>query len=138
MTWDDHEVQNDYANDRSEHLDPPEWFLERRAAASRASYEHMPLRRSMVPFGPHMRLHTRVAFGRLVQFHLLADRQYRSPQPCPAPGRGGANVGEDCQARLDPRLTMLGEAPERRLMAGREPPPPRRDRRGAQKPPVPR
>ena len=35
-TWDDHEVQNDYANDRSEHLDPPERFLQRRAAAYRA------------------------------------------------------------------------------------------------------
>ena len=33
FTWDDHEVQNDYANDRSEHLDTPAWFLERRAAA---------------------------------------------------------------------------------------------------------
>ena len=116
-TWDDHEVQNDYANDRSEHLDTPEWFLERRAAAYRAYYEHMPLRRHMVPFGPHMRLFTRVAFGRLVQFHLLDDRQYRSPQPCPAPGRGGANIVEDCEARLDPRLTMLGDAQERWLMA---------------------
>src|SRR5262249_14876280 len=60
LTWDDHEVQNDYANDRSEHLDTPAWFLERRAAAYRAYYEHMPLRRSMVPFGPHMRMFSRV------------------------------------------------------------------------------
>src|SRR5262245_38175936 len=110
MTWDDHEVQNDYANDRSEHADTPAWFLERRAAAYRAYYEHMPLRRQMVPFGPNMRLHARVAFGRLAQFHLLDDRQYRSPQPCPPPGRGGANVVEECEARLDPKLTMLGEA----------------------------
>ena len=118
VTWDDHEVQNDYANDRSEHLDTPEWFLERRAAAYRAYYEHMPLRRHMVPFGPHMRLFTRVAFGRLAQFHMLDDRQYRSPQPCPPPGRGGANVVEDCEARLDPRLTILGDAQERWLLAG--------------------
>jgi len=118
MTWDDHEVQNDYANDRSEHLDTPEWFLERRAAAYRAYYEHMPLRRSMVPFGPHMRIFARVSFGRLAQIHLLDDRQYRSPQPCAASGRGGANVVEDCAERLDTRLTMLGNDQESWLQAG--------------------
>src|SRR5215510_13474553 len=118
LTWDDHEVQNDYANDRSEHLDTPAWFLERRAAAYRAYYEHMPLRRSMVPFGPHMRMFSRVAFGRLAQFHMLDDRQYRSHQPCAQPGRGGANIVEDCEARLDPRLTMLGDAQEQWLTAG--------------------
>ena len=117
-TWDDHEVQNDYANDRSEHLDTPAWFLQRRAAAYRAYYEHMPLRRQMVPFGPDMRLFARVSFGRLAQIHLLDDRQYRSPQPCAAPGRGGANTVEDCQERLDPRLTMLGDVQERWLAAG--------------------
>jgi alkaline phosphatase D len=118
LTWDDHEVQNDYANDRSEHLDPPAWFLERRAAAYRAYYEHMPLRRSMVPFGPHMRMFSRVAFGRLALFHMLDDRQYRSHQPCALPGRGGATLVEECAARLDPRLTMLGDAQERWLADG--------------------
>jgi len=118
VTWDDHEVQNDYANDRSERLDPAEWFLQRRAAAYRAYYEHMPLRRQMVPFGPHMRLFTRVAFGRLAQIHVLDGRQYRSHQPCAAPGRGGSNVVEDCPERLDPRLTILGDAQERWLEAG--------------------
>ncbi|PYM94285.1 MAG: alkaline phosphatase [Candidatus Rokuibacteriota bacterium] len=118
LTWDDHEVQNDYANDRSEHLHAPEWFLQRRAAAYKAYYEHMPLRRQMVPFGPYMRIHARVSFGRLAQIHLLDDRQYRSPQPCAAPGRGGANVVEDCAERLDTRLTMLGADQESWLQVG--------------------
>jgi alkaline phosphatase D len=118
VTWDDHEVQNDYAADRSQLLNPARWFLRRRAAAYRAYYEHMPLRRSMVPLGPHLRLHAQVGFGRLAEFHVLDDRQYRSHQPCPAPGRGGSNVVEDCAARLDPALTMLGEAQERWLEAG--------------------
>src|SRR5207253_1907994 len=58
ITWDDHEVENDYANDRSQFLDAPEWFLARRAAAYKAWYEHMPVPRQMLPFGPNApRLH---------------------------------------------------------------------------------
>jgi len=119
FTWDDHEVANDYADDRSQHAHPPEWFLARRAAAYRAYYEHMPLRRQMVPLGPHMRLYHRLAFGTLAQFHVLDDRQFRSHQPCAGAGRGGSRVaGEDCAARLDPRLSLLGEVQERWLEAG--------------------
>jgi alkaline phosphatase D len=117
-TWDDHEVQNDYANDRSERLDDPQRFLQRRAAAYKAYYEHMPLRNQMAPQGPHMRLFARVGFGRLAQIVLLDGRQYRSPQPCAAPGRGGGSSVEDCRERLDSRLTMLGEQQERWLHEG--------------------
>jgi alkaline phosphatase D len=115
LTWDDHEVDNDYADDRSQFAHPREWFLARRAAAYKAYYEHMPLRRQMVPLGPHLRLYHQVAFGRLVQFHMLDDRQFRSHQPCVESGRGGATVVEDCAGRLDPRLTILGEVQERWL-----------------------
>jgi alkaline phosphatase D len=118
VTWDDHEVSNDYADDRSEQNHPREWYLRRRAGAYKAYYEHMPLRRQMVPLGPEMRLYHRVAFGNLVQFHLVDDRQYRSHQPCVGPGRGGSAVVEDCAERLDPKLTMLGEAQERWLETG--------------------
>ena len=118
-TWDDHEVSNDYADDRGEALNGREWFLARRAAAYRAYYEHMPLRRSMVPFGPHMRLYHRVAFGDLAQFHVLDDRQYRSHQACTPSDRGGsAVVDEECTARRDPARTMLGVDQERWLEAG--------------------
>jgi alkaline phosphatase D len=118
VTWDDHEVSNDYADDRSEQAHPREWYLQRRAGAYKAYYEHMPLRRQMVPFGPSMRLYHRVAFGTLVQFHMLDDRQYRSHQPCVPAGRGGSAVVEGCAERLDPRLTMLGDTQERWLEAG--------------------
>jgi alkaline phosphatase D len=119
VTWDDHEVENDYADDRSQDAHPREWFLMRRAAAYKAYYEHMPLRRQMVPLGPHLRLYHRIAFGNLVQFQLLDDRQFRSHQPCAPPGRGGSStVGAgDCAARLDPRLSLLGDVQERWLEA---------------------
>jgi alkaline phosphatase D len=118
VTWDDHEVSNDYADDRSEQAHPREWYLQRRAGAYKAFYEHMPLRRQMVPLGPQMRLYHRVAFGGLVEFHMLDDRQYRSHQPCVGPGRGGSAVVEDCAERLDSRLTMLGDVQERWLETG--------------------
>jgi alkaline phosphatase D len=38
VTWDDHEVDNDYARDRSQDMDPVEVFLARRAAAYQAYY----------------------------------------------------------------------------------------------------
>jgi len=120
VTWDDHEVENDYADDVSENLDARAWFLARRAAAYKAYYEHMPLRRSMLPFGAHAKLHTRTAFGGLAQLHVLDNRQHRAPQACPRPGRGGSNVVDaaTCSDLGDPARTLLGAAQEAWLDAG--------------------
>jgi alkaline phosphatase D len=116
VTWDDHEVDNDYADDQSEHLDPQ--FLLRRAAAYQAYYEHMPLARSALPRGPNMRLYDRFTFGNLAEFHVLDDRQYRSHLVCPKPGRAGSNVVENCAERLDPARSLLGAAQEKWLFDG--------------------
>lgn len=114
VTWDDHEVDNDYANDQSEDLDPD--FLARRAAAYRAFLEHMPVRRSTLGADGGYRIHGRHPWGSLALLHVLDDRQYRSHQACPKARRGGSNVvGEECAERLDPARTMLGAAQERWL-----------------------
>ena len=117
VTWDDHEVQNDYANDRSEDLMPREAFLQRRAAGYRAYYEHMPLPAWARPRGAEMQLYSTAVFGDLAQFCVLDDRQFRSHQVCTRPDRGGSNVvrEEDCPQRLDAALTLLGEKQERWL-----------------------
>jgi alkaline phosphatase D len=115
VVWDDHEVDNDYANDRSQDLDDPVRFLARRAAAYQAYYEHMPLPRAMRPRNGSVRLHAHLGFGRLLDLYLLDDRQYRSYQPCPRPGRGGGNNIENCAQRSDPRATLLGPEQERWL-----------------------
>jgi alkaline phosphatase D len=64
VTWDDHEVENNYADEvsqiDSEPDQDPEVFLRRRAAAYQAYYEHMPLRRTSVPQGPDMQLYRRL------------------------------------------------------------------------------
>jgi alkaline phosphatase D len=103
VTWDDHEVQNNYAADF-----PPKKgasrkkFLERRAAAYKAYYEHMPLRRSALPKGPDMTLYRKIAFGRLAAFNVLDTRQYRSGLPC------GGGRKPPCPEALSPDRTMLG------------------------------
>ncbi len=83
MTWDDHEFENNYASDISEDkgIDPVA-FLERRARAYQAYYEHMPLRKSQLPSGPNLQLYRSVAYGNLAEFHVLDTRQYRTDQPC--------------------------------------------------------
>ena len=118
VTWDDHEVDNDYADDRPEDGMPREQFLARRAAAYRAFYEHMPLPVRMRPRGPDMRLYTQVGWGRLGRFFLLDDRQYRTWQACVRRGRhGGSNTVdvELCRSLDNPRRSMLGPVQERWL-----------------------
>ena len=64
VTWDDHEVQDDYAGAWSEDLIPPAAFLKRRAAAYQAFYEHMPLPARSRPAGDGMRIHAALDLGR--------------------------------------------------------------------------
>ncbi len=109
LTWDDHEVDNDYAGDHDENDTPPEVFMLRRAAAYQAYYESMPLRAATMPSGPHMRLYRRLRFGRLIDLSVLDTRQYRSNQVC-----GGASA-TGCAAANDPARTMLGAEQERWL-----------------------
>ena len=118
LVWDDHEVSNDYADAQNERLDAD--FLQRRAAAYQAYWEHMPFAKAQRPSGHDMRIYGHVDWGRLARFHLLDDRQYRDPQGCPRPGRGGSNtVSRDaCPELADPRRTLLGAEQERWLAAG--------------------
>jgi alkaline phosphatase D len=109
VTWDDHEVDNDYAGDIDENDTPSEVFLLRRAAAYQAYYETMPVRASTLPAGPHARLHRRMRFGSLLDLSVLDTRQYRSNQAC----NGTSATG--CAAALDPSRTILGAEQERWL-----------------------
>jgi len=121
LAWDDHEVENDYAADRPGESVPTEWFLARRAAAYKAWYEHMPVPRWMLPAGPHARIYTRLVYGNLATFHLVDNRQFRSPQSCPRPGQGGGGntvQAADCAELADPQRTLLGAAQEQWLEAG--------------------
>ena len=109
VTWDDHEVDNNYAGDIDENDTPPEIFVLRRAAAYQAYYEAMPLRASALPSGSHMRLYRRLQFGSLIDLSVLDTRQWRSDQPC---GDGSRPTAPDA---LAPTRTMLGAEQEKWL-----------------------
>jgi alkaline phosphatase D len=82
LTWDDHEVDNNYADGVSEEKDvDPIDFLLRRANAYQAYYEMMPFRAQCLPKGPDMQLYRTISFGKLAEFLVLDTRQYRSDQP---------------------------------------------------------
>ena len=119
VTWDDHEVANDYSPDRDELLSPG--FAERRAAAYQAFYEHMPLR--LVPprsgaFGD-WRIYQRYDWGQLARLHVLDDRQHRAAHACSPKGRGGSSsVTRSCKVLADPSRSMLGARQEAWLAEG--------------------
>jgi len=112
VTWDDHEVQNDYADKYSEFFDDPGQFLIRRAAAYQAFYEHMPVRPILShPNGPLMRVYDRFSFGDLIEVSLIDGRQYRSREACyrpPDKGGGHLESNASCPERLDAGRTMMG------------------------------
>jgi alkaline phosphatase D len=109
--WDDHEVDNNYADLVPENDASVPGFAERRAAAYRAYYENMPLRRTSVPRGPSLQLYRRIRWGSLATFHMLDTRQYRSDQGC---GDGY----QDCPETADPARSLPGMEQEAWLAQG--------------------
>lgn len=100
VTWDDHEVSNDYAGTASHYRWSREAFRARRAAAYRAYYEHMPLPSAAIPSGSLLRLYAQRAFGDLASVYMLDQRQYRSPecngQSRQASGRTMLGTPQEC------------------------------------------
>ncbi|MEN9704163.1 MAG: hypothetical protein RLZZ393_42 [Pseudomonadota bacterium] len=117
LTWDDHEVENDYAgvNSNDDEEDPAA-FIARRTAAYRAYFENLPLPPSAAPRGTAVGLHARRQWGSLANFHVLDQRQYRSPKACmkdyPAEEPPALL---NCEAMYASDRTMLGLAQERWL-----------------------
>lgn len=112
VTWDDHEVENDYADLANLKALDPVVFARRRAAAYQAYFEHMPVRPSLwaQPGGP--RLYRHLAWGDLFSLPVLDGRQYRSNQAC-NPARQSGNKARAACAEIDaPDRTMLGAAQE--------------------------
>ncbi|MCO6006919.1 alkaline phosphatase D family protein [Actinoallomurus purpureus] len=115
VVFDDHDVENAWAADVPEQPDPP--FLPRRAAAFKAFYENMPLRRAQKPVGPALHLYRSLRWGSVANLHMLDTRQYRDFYACI--GKSGM-IGDDCTERLAPNRTILGDQQEAWLRRGLE------------------
>ncbi|SDH89578.1 alkaline phosphatase D [Actinokineospora alba] len=111
VVWDDHEVENNYANLIRNDTSPAGDFTARRAAAYKAYYEHMPLRAAQAPSGANLQLYRRVRWGSLATFHMLDTRQYRDDQAC----GDGTKL---CPAADDPARTLTGATQESWLLNG--------------------
>ncbi|MEU4657175.1 alkaline phosphatase D family protein [Streptomyces sp. NPDC023723] len=108
VTFDDHEVDNDYAGQVPQDPDKQthDAFVDRITAAYQVYYEHMPVRATAVPSGPHIQMYRRLEFGRLARLNVLDTRQFRSDQ---ATSQAGAQ---------DPSTTMLGTEQKQWLLKG--------------------
>ena len=121
MTWDDHEVQNDYAG-----LVPGTFgpyvsnFSRRRASAYQAYYEHMPIRASALIDGidgllrgSEMRIYGDFKFGQLANIAILDNRQYRDSAICTPSGQGSAVFDpKTCNDLVNSSRTLLGSIQE--------------------------
>ncbi|NUP20664.1 MAG: alkaline phosphatase [Streptomyces sp.] len=108
VTFDDHEVDNDWAGEIPQDPDkqPHDAFVARLTAAYQAFYEHMPVRATSIPNGPHIQMYRRLEFGRLARLNVLDTRQFRSDQVTSQ------------EAAQDPSLTMLGAGQKQWLLDG--------------------
>ncbi len=117
VTWDDHEVVNNYAG--SMDTVRGNSLLARRIHAYQAYYEHMPLRANMMlkglnglRAGAELRIYRHFDFGRLARIYVLDNRQYRDAPACS--GDEPSNPGP-CLSAASSNGSMLGKEQERWL-----------------------
>ena len=127
ITWDDHEVSNNYAGDVASRDVYQPRSRERRIAAYQAWYEHMPVRITPEPTDfDDMALHRSFRFGSLASAFVIETREYADPPPCRVempegtPDLAYTDDRPSCDARFDEGRTNLGAAQEEWLIAAIE------------------
>lgn len=114
-SYDDHEIDNNWVGDFDNWW--PEWsgptpptpqdvFRVRKQAAMQVWYEHMPVRKALMPRGSAVALNRELRYGNLLGMQLLDTRQYRSDQPC------GDGFKPTCPGVADPKAEVLGREQE--------------------------
>jgi alkaline phosphatase D len=114
VTWDDHEVDNNYADLVGENVfESEEQMRLRRAVAYQAWWEHQPVRVPRARSWADLTIRRALPWGSLAHLWVLDTRQYRSDQSC-----GDRNSVVPCGNWADPSRTILGDEQERWLVDG--------------------
>jgi alkaline phosphatase D len=107
VSFDDHEVDNNWEGEFDQDGTPPEIFLLRRMAGYQAWYENMPVRRAQLPGMQGITAYRRLDYGQLLRTHVLDTRSFRTDQSCNDVARADSCTPE---AHVSPE--MLGRAQE--------------------------
>jgi alkaline phosphatase D len=114
VTWDDHEVDNNYAGLVGESImESEEQMRARRACGYQAWWENQPVRVPRVKSWSDLNVTRTATWGQLAKFYVMDERQYRSDQACD----DGSKV-VPCGDWADPSRTMLGATQERWIDRG--------------------
>jgi alkaline phosphatase D len=113
VTWDDHEVDNNYAGLHGENrMESVEQMRNRRAAAYQAWWEHQPVKVPRAQSWSDLTITRSINWGSLARFWMLDTRQYRDDQAC------GDGTVAPCAESLDPKRGLLGATQEQWLVNG--------------------
>lgn len=115
ITFDDHEVVNNYAGFDGALAGTGPEFVARRAAAYQAWYENLPLRVDP-PVDGEVVVHRDSSFGDLARLFVTETRQHADPAPCRA--TSSFDTGPGCDEQQDEARTALGREQEAWLVDG--------------------
>jgi alkaline phosphatase D len=114
VTWDDHEVANNYASlINGDTTVTPSMMRPRRADAYQAWWEHQPVRLPTTRNWIDLNITRRAQWGSVAQFSVIDTRQYRSDQAC-----GDGTKPVPCGEWADSSRTLMGPRQEKWLFDG--------------------
>ena len=112
ITWDDHEVENNYAAEVAEKPEDQAGFAERRRAGYQAFWEHLPVRIDPPADDGSLQVYRTLRYGALADLIVLDGRQHRTDQVC---GDNIPTLASECPEISDEDNTMLGTEQEQWL-----------------------
>ncbi|MGK2946987.1 MAG: alkaline phosphatase D family protein [Acidimicrobiales bacterium] len=111
LTWDDHEVANNYMGEVLVEDPDPAVARARRAAAYQAWWEHLPVRFDP-PEGADLPIYQHLDVGDLARLYVLDQRQHSDVPPCRDTDTAVGDFGDCAERTDDADRTRLGAEQE--------------------------